>query len=212
MDKSLLKQMKRQQTDTELLRAISASSDTDAFLVLYNRYGQRLLQYFYQALHDKEAIFDLSQNFWLFVWQNASQLIYEGNDSVEKLFFNMAVKRVADYYRSFTYKREVSLDNFLDLDLSSRESSLSLPESNCYSKEITEIIEKVLDKYPELDKQVFICQKELDYPAQQTADLFHISTESIYKRVSIIMKELRLQLRLAGYCSLFFLIFGLMMG
>ncbi|GAE86029.1 hypothetical protein JCM10512_4508 [Bacteroides reticulotermitis JCM 10512] len=54
-----------------------------------------------------------------------------------------------------------------------------------------------------MDKQIFICQKELDYSAQQTASQFNISIECIYKKVSIIMKELRFQLRLAGYYSLF---------
>ncbi len=66
-------------------------------------------------------------------------------------------------------------------------------------REIRKITEKVLNKYPELDKQVFICQKELDYPAQRTASQFNISIESIYKKVSIIMKDLRFQLKLAGY-------------
>ena len=61
------------------------------------------------------------------------------------------------------------------------------------------ITEKVLSKYSETDKQIFICQKAMDYPAQQTASLFNVSIESIYKRVSIIMKELRIQLKLGGY-------------
>ncbi|MFV0585907.1 RNA polymerase sigma factor [Bacteroides reticulotermitis] len=195
------KQLKRQQTDKILLQAIATSADVDAFLILYDRYGQRLLRHFHRSVNNVDTVFDLSQNFWLYIWQNASQLIYENNDSAERLFFYMATKRIADYYRSSIHKREIPLDDFPNL--SDKESSSSSPESDYCTEEIRKITERVLSKYSELDKQIFICQKELDYPAQQTASQFNISIECIYKKVSIIMKELRFQLRLAGYYSLF---------
>lgn len=194
------KQLKKQQTDKILLQAIAASADVEAFLILYNRYGQRLLRHFHHAVNDVDTVLDLSQNFWLYIWQNASQLIYENHDSAEKLFFYMATKRVADYYRSSIHKREIPLDDFPNL--SDKESSSSSPETDYCTEEIRKITERVLNKYSELDKQIFICQKELNYPAQQTASQFNISIESIYKKVSVIMKELRIQLRLAGYYSL----------
>lgn len=197
MNKILLKLPERQLTDNALLQAIATSADTKAFLTLYDRYSQRILQYFRRAIDDVDAVRDLSQNFWLHIWLNASRLIYEGNDSVEKIFFSMAARRIADYYRSPGYKRDASLDD--SPTVSQEESTLPSPESDCYSEEIRSVTERVLDKYPELDKQIFICQKELDYPAQQTASLFDISVECIYKKVSLIMKDLRLQLRLAGY-------------
>ena len=92
MNKNLSKQLKEQQADKILLQAIAASADADAFLILYNRYSQRLLQYFYNVTDNADTAFDLSQNFWLNIWQNASQLIYENMDSAESLFFNMATK------------------------------------------------------------------------------------------------------------------------
>ena len=109
----------------------------------------------------------------------------------------MATKRVVDYYRSPKCSKESPLDDFLNLP--DNDSSSSSPESDYCAGEIRKITEKVLNKYPELDKQVFICQKELDYPAQRTASQFNISIESIYNKVSIIMKDLRFQLKLAGY-------------
>ena len=197
MNKNLSKQLKEQQADKILLQAIAASVDADAFLILYNRYSQRLLQYFYNVTDNADTAFDLSQNFWLNIWQNASQLIYENMDSAESLFFNMATKRIADYYRSPQCSKEIPLDDFPNL--SDNYASPSSPEADYYAEEIRKITEKVLSKYPELDKQVFIYQKELDYPAQRTASQFNISIESIYKKVSIIMKDLRFQFKLAGY-------------
>lgn len=197
MNKNQSKQLKEQQADKILLQAIATSANAEAFLILYNRYGQRLLQYFYSAVNNADDIFDLSQNFWLNIWINAPKLIYEDKGSVENLFFNMAARRIADYYRSSKCNKEIPLDDFPNL--SDNGSSPLSPEADYCAEEIRKITEKVLNKYPELDKQIFICQKELDYPAQRTASQFNISIECIYKKVSIIMKDLRFQLKLAGY-------------
>ncbi|MFT0500505.1 RNA polymerase sigma factor [Bacteroides thetaiotaomicron] len=197
MNKNVSNQLKKLQADRILLQAIATSADSEAFLILYDRYGQKLLRYFDNVTNDTDTALDLSQNFWLYIWQNASRLIYENMDSAESLFFNMATKRVVDYYRSPKCSKEGPLDDFLNLP--DNDSSSSSPESDYCAGEIRKITEKVLNKYPELDKQVFICQKELDYPAQRTASQFNISIESIYKKVSIIMKDLRFQLKLAGY-------------
>ena len=197
MNKNVSNQLKKLQADRILLQAIATSADSEAFLILYDRYGQKLLRYFDNVTNDPDTALDLSQNFWLYIWQNASRLIYENMDSAESLFFNMATKRVVDYYRSPKCSKESPLDDFLNLP--DNDSSSSSPESDFCAGEIRKITEKVLNKYPELDKQVFICQKELDYPAQRTASQFNISIESIYKKVSIIMKDLRFQLKLAGY-------------
>ena len=197
MNKNVSNQLKKLQADRILLQAIATSADSEAFLILYDRYGQKLLRYFDNVTNDTDTALDLSQNFWLYIWQNASRLIYENMDSAESLFFNMATKRVVDYYRSPKCSKESPLDDFLNLP--DNDSSSSSPESDYCAGEIRKITEKVLNKYPELDKQVFICQKELDYPAQRTASQFNISIKSIYKKVSIIMKDLRFQLKLAGY-------------
>ena len=197
MNKNVSNQLKKLQADRILLQAIATSADSEAFLILYDRYGQKLLRYFDNVTNDTDTALDLSQNFWLYIWQNASRLIYENMDSAESLFFNMATKRVVDYYSSPKCSKESALDGFLNLP--DNDSSSSSPESDYCAGEIRKITEKVLNKYPELDKQVFICQKELDYPAQRTASQFNISIESIYKKVSIIMKDLRFQLKLAGY-------------
>ena len=197
MNKNVSNQLKKLQADRILLQAIATSADSEAFLILYDRYGQKLLRDFDNVTNDTDTALDLSQNFWLYIWQNASRLIYENMDSAESLFFNMATKRVVDYYRSPKCSKESPLDDFLNLP--DNDSSSSSPESDYCAGEIRKITEKVLNKYPELDKQVFICQKELDYPAQRTASQFNISIESIYKKVSIIMKDLRFQLKLAGY-------------
>ena len=197
MNKNVSNQLKKLQADRILLQAIATSADSEAFLILYDRYGQKLLRDFDNVTNDTDTALDLSQNFWLYIWQNASRLIYENMDSAESLFFNMATKRVVDYYRSPKGSKESPLDDFLNLP--DNDSSSSSPESDYCAGEIRKITEKVLNKYPELDKQVFICQKELDYPAQRTARQFNISIESIYKKVSIIMKDLRFQLKLAGY-------------
>ena len=94
MNKNVSNQLKKLQADRILLQAIATSADSEAFLILYDRYGQKLLRYFDNVTNDTDTALDLSQNFWLYIWQNASRLIYENMDSAESLFFNMATKRV----------------------------------------------------------------------------------------------------------------------
>ena len=88
MNKNLSKQLKEQQADKILLQAIAASADADAFLILYNRYSQRLLQYFYNVTDNADTAFDLSQNFWLNIWQTGfgrKPFLQYGNKTYSRL-------------------------------------------------------------------------------------------------------------------------------
>ena len=123
MNKNVSNQLKKLQADRILLQAIATSADSEAFLILYDRYGQKLLRYFDNVTNDTDTALDLSQNFWLYIWQNASRLIYENMDSAESLFFNMATKRVVDYYRSTKSCKENPLDEFHNLPYNESYSS-----------------------------------------------------------------------------------------
>lgn len=71
MNKNVSNQLKKLQADRILLQAIATSADSEAFLILYDRYGQKLLRYFDNVTNDTDTALDLSQNFWLYIWQNA---------------------------------------------------------------------------------------------------------------------------------------------
>lgn len=84
MDVSALGQDK-EEDDFQLLSAIAENMDTAAFTRLYGKYAKWAFGLFYSRTGSKEAASELSQNLWMYVWDNAGKII--GNHD-EKTAYN----------------------------------------------------------------------------------------------------------------------------
>lgn len=74
MDVSALGQDK-EEDDFQLLSAIAENMDTAAFTRLYGKYAKWAFGLFYSRTGSKEAASELSQNLWMYVWDNAGKII-----------------------------------------------------------------------------------------------------------------------------------------
>ncbi|MDR1730429.1 MAG: sigma-70 family RNA polymerase sigma factor [Prevotellaceae bacterium] len=187
-------------SDKELLEAIADSRNETAFTILYNRYAKLIFKYLHSSVAEEDLISDISQNLWLYIWSNAGKLVaYPSTGSIKWLLLNMATRRVADFYRISSGRRIISLENLSEHFLN--EHAIDSLEAKVYAKEIEHITQKVLERYPDIDKKCFLYQKQLNYTAAKTAHLLSISEANVYKKVSLISQDLRLRLEAAGYYS-----------
>lgn len=194
-------------SDKELLEAIANQGSELAFNTLYNRYAKYIFKCLHASVADEGVVSDISQNMWLYVWLSAGRLlVYPENVSIKGLLANIATKRIADYYRVSSGQRTVSIEGLSGYFLN--EYISDSPESEMYANEISIITQKLLARYPDIDQKCFIYQKHLNYGAAKTAALLGISEASVYKKVSLMSQELRLQLEIAGYYSIAVLLIG----
>lgn len=78
MNNSLTNKTDNLCTDRQLLKSIAELADKKVFVIFYNRYGQNLLRYLRASLDNRDAVPDISQDLWLYVWQHAAQLKVSG--------------------------------------------------------------------------------------------------------------------------------------
>ena len=187
-------------SDKELLEAIANNRNATAFTILYNRYAKLIFKYLHSAVSEESIISDISQNLWIYIWSDAGKLLeYPSTVSIKGLLLNMATRRVADFYRISSGRRIVSIESLSEHFLN--EHTIDSSESKVYVKEIERITQKVLERYPDIDRKCFLYQKQLNYTAAKTAHLLSISKANVYKKVSLISQDLRLRLEAAGYYS-----------
>lgn len=199
----------KRQTDRELLTAIVEQRDKQAFRTLYDRYEKTVITYL-RDVTEHETAADLSQNLWMYVWENAGKLIYpdERDGSVRNLLLDLSMKRVADFYRTSGYRRAVSME-LTEMLVNCIPAGTAGPEEDLYTIELQEIIEEVLKRYLEIDQEIFRCRKEQQLSPAEVARRFHLSEGTIHKKVSAIMQSIRMALDAKGYYYVMFLLYML---
>ena len=65
----------KEEDDFQLLSAIAGNKDSAAFTRLYGKYAKWAFGLFYSRTGSKEVASELSQNLWIYVWDNAGKII-----------------------------------------------------------------------------------------------------------------------------------------
>ncbi len=204
MDVSALGQDK-EEDDFQLLSAIAENMDTAAFTRLYGKYAKWAFGLFYSRTGSKEAASELSQNLWMYVWDNAGKIIGnhdEKRHTIKGLLYAVIAKRILDFYRMVeSCHNIVSLD---DEEIWRMVVNIADNNPTVFSKldveAIHTITDEVLERFGELDKKVFVSMKN-GYTAKEVADMYGFTEATVRKKVCVMTKEVRLKLCEAGYVS-----------
>ena len=204
MDVSALGQDK-EEDDFQLLSAIAENMDTAAFTRLYGKYAKWAFGLFYLRTGSKEAASELSQNLWMYVWDNAGKIIGnhdEKRHTIKGLLYAVIAKRILDFYRMVeSCHNIVSLD---DEEIWRMVVNIADNNPTVFSKldveAIHTITDEVLERFGELDKKVFVSMKN-GYTAKEVADMYGFTEATVRKKVCVMTKEVRLKLCEAGYVS-----------
>lgn len=195
----------KEDDDFQLLSAIAESRDSAAFTLLYGKYAKWAFGLFYSRTGSKEAASELSQNLWIYVWDNAGKIIGsrdEKQHTIKGLLYAIIAKRIFDFYRMVeSCNNIVSLD---DEEIWRMVVNITDNNPTVFSKLDVEAIHaityEVLERFGELDKKVFIRMKN-GYAAKEVADMYGFTEATVRKKVCVMTKEVRLKLCEAGYMS-----------
>lgn len=176
-------------SDQELV-GLLAGSDSCAFEQLYDRYWFMLYQSGFFILRDKDAVKDIIQDVFTWLWENRLSL----NITCVKAYLKAAVRfKIANYIRSGNIR-----DSFFDAVSHLSPQSLSPAGDEIIDlKELQQVIHDSVLQLPEKCRKVYRLSKEEGLSNREIAQRLGISTKTVEAQMTIALKRLRVSL---GFC------------
>ncbi|MDR2283728.1 MAG: RNA polymerase sigma-70 factor [Sphingobacterium sp.] len=170
-----------------LLTRVSVG-DEKAFLMLYDKYWERLFVYAVNIVKDRNEAEDVVQEVFTKLWRvresllsvrnlNAYLITITRNQALKNI---LGSKRMTESIQSFIYYVEhdyPSLDKEYD------------------AKELASLIEKHVDHLPEKMKEIFVLSRENGLSNKEIADSLNISEHTVKKQINNSLRRIRSSIR-----------------
>lgn len=178
-------------SDEELLDAI-ADKDENAFNILYKRYCQPLFNWVLSRTGNRIISEEISQIFWVSVWNNPLKIRVDTKKSAKGFLFNLLNFCMLDYLKSPEFKKYSFCDEYKD-EIKDAYSYLHI-EEELDAKDISDLIDEVLEDIPELTKQIYILRRQQNYSVEETADYLSVKKSTVRVLLSSAVSTIRSKL------------------
>jgi RNA polymerase sigma-70 factor (family 1) len=173
-------------SDQELVQLL-AKSDQHAFEQIYERHWFELYQTGYNILRDGDAVKDIVQDVFIWLWENRTT----ANITYIRAYLKAAVRfKIANYIRSGNI-RESFFDELAKLpgnQLSSTSDEL------IELKELQQVIHDSILQLPKKCREVYRLSREEGLSNHEIASRLGISVKTVEAQMTIALKRLRAQL------------------
>lgn len=180
--------------DERSLLHMLANGNEQALAEIYMHFWKPLFISSYKILKDKAACEDIIQDIFLQLWLKRETLIIK--ESLQA-YLHTAVR-----YQVFRYIKSNSGRLMFFENLTERISGAS-PESDLQQKEMSEIINAVVNGLPEQCRTIYKLSREQQLSHKEIANQLHISTKTVENQITIALRKLRSSLGKMAF--LFFL-------
>lgn len=178
-------------SDKELLERISGKEEP-AFKELYERYSRPILRQISSRIGDADAIEDVCQDFWMFVWSSHHIIRTDENGDAAKSLYFILSKKILDYFRN-TARNIIScnenVENYISPDIEYNHVFEDLVE-----KELTDLLARLINELPELDQRIYQLRIKGNYSIADTAAKLAISEKTVRNRMTGITSKIRTEL------------------
>ncbi|MFT3739441.1 MAG: RNA polymerase sigma factor [Breznakibacter sp.] len=189
--------MKR--NDKELLVAIAAG-DSKAFTEFYERHHRIVYRKIASRIGDKEEAEDLFQQFWTLVWSQPGQIMTDETESAIRFMHHLLSKRILDYFRSVR-KQAATIDHSHWEEMHDESLHTSHIMEDLLASEIMDLVTDIVASLPEMERKVYELRFLYDYSVSKTAELLEISEKTVYNKLSLALKRIRIKLKPVYYPS-----------
>lgn len=179
-------------SDKELLASIYERKDEKAFKLFYDRYAKLLLNWAAKRTGQREIAADIVQNFWVIFWSKPYAIKTDANGVARKYLIHYFAYRMFDYMRTSASK---ALGNEALLEMVSQSDSYSHVIEEIEVNEILEIIDNVLEGFPELSQQIFRAIWENNASVKETSLQFGLSEKVIRTHHKKVMDVVQTQVK-----------------
>ena len=168
--------------DHELVEKLQ-QGDLDAFDQIFKRYGKRLFGFALKYLKSKEETEGLVQDVFLKIWENRNKIKKEA--SLKSYLFTIAYHNMCRIFR----KRQVYMKFVKESDVE-KNSSFDSDEQMEYKAQL-EQVDKLIEKLPEKQKQIFIKSRREGKSAKEIAEEMNLAPGTVDNNISTALKFLR---------------------
>lgn len=182
----------KEYTDEQLIEML-AEGEYEAFTEIYNRHAERLFQFAWNILKDKEECRDAVQEIFVWLWEKRADLVI--NDL--KSYLLAAVK----YKLIRSIKRSKRLDEILNKQ---NTPSVTTIENTVELEELKKIIRHFTEGLPKRSRQVFELSREEHLSNKEIAAQMNIKEKTVENHMTIVLNKLRHTLNNMSFWSVFF--------
>ncbi|WP_321332409.1 sigma-70 family RNA polymerase sigma factor [uncultured Bacteroides sp.] len=179
-------------TDKELLERILVG-DNMAFELFYNRYKRLFYGLAFTRTRSRDMTCDIMQNFWIIIWKNPSSVKTDEEGSAKSYLYKYFTSRMIDYLNSADARVLSSEDGDL-LENVSQQFHYTHVLEELDTKDIYAIIDKTIERMPELTQNIFVYCWKKGYSEKEVIDILGVSESTVRTRykwaISFLQREL----------------------
>jgi RNA polymerase sigma factor (sigma-70 family) len=176
-------------SDKDLLIAIYDKKDEKAFKTFYDRYAKLLLNWTAKRTGNRDVAADIVQNFWVIFWSKPYAIRTDEKGVARKYLIHYFSYRMFDYLRSSAAK---SIGDSLLLETISQSEGYSHIIEDIQADEILDLIERTLQDFPEITREVFKKIWENDLSVKEISQQLGVSEKVVrthYKKVMEVIQN-----------------------
>lgn len=188
--------------DKELVEAISRK-DAVAYNEFYDRYSFFLYRWALNRIRDKDITDDVSQNFWILLWEEPDMIKLDESGSAKRFLLHLFNLRMIDYLRAAS-TRLLTSDNTTSTEIIAEVLTYSHIDEEFEKAEFYNIINSIIQELPAMTQKIFTLLYKEELSIKETAKKLNINEKTVsYKSrdcIEFIRRRLeRMQMQEAKY-------------
>lgn len=180
---------KNNSQDARYLFTLIGQGSEEAFTTLFHTYKHKLYGYIMSTTNSSEQADDLVQEIFLKIWRNREEL--SSVDNPEAYFFRTARNHVVDAVRRMARQTRL-LAHMRD---QAALSTVANRFKGLEDKEVTQIVQKVIDKLPTQQRMVYILSREKGMKYQEISQCLKISTGTVKNHMVQALRTIKKELK-----------------
>ncbi len=164
------------------------SGDSTAFNLLINNYKNKLYGYLLRLCKDVDTAEDLFQETIIKTWKGIKK--YNEKNRFSSWLFSIAHNTAIDSIRKS--KQKVELIDTNDIEKGDENANL---QQEYEIKEMSSIIEKIIEKLPEKQKQVFLLRQHGGMKFKEIAKMLDEPLNTVLSHMNYAVKKIKKDLR-----------------
>jgi len=171
----------------EQLVQLMISGDAKAFNLLYSRYNQRLLYYFYRMLgNSSEKAQDFLQDIFIKLIDKAET--FDKSRKFSTWIFSIAHNMCKNEYRRMGIRKDTGIESFNETLHDQEEIFPDYHDINL--EDFTKDLFEELENFEEIHKTVFLLHYREEFPIKEIAQVLEISEGTVKSRLFYTRKRL----------------------
>ena len=166
-----------QLSDKELIEAISRK-DPAAFHTFYNKYYRLLYEWAFKRVHDLELTDDITQNFWMSLWEDPLMIKTDEKGSAKKYLLHHFTYSMLDFLKS-SYARALKDADRISFEELEDELSYTHVSEDYDIKEFATILNDIFKSFPARMGEIFIMLHRDGYTIKETAEILKINERTV---------------------------------